>query len=562
MRSFTASLSTTLFVAVAVTAGALLDVLSAPVAAPSLPEPEAAEAVSGAWYCAVGDTEGENELTLLGAVAPARTTSTRLSVHSFSEGGVIRGGEAEVLPGAVRAVPILSGQREVGVVARWRPTPAAVARIWRRTVVGEPSGLLAGACESQPSSEWYLPGISTAGGASARLVVANPFPTDAAISVTLLTEDGPLQPELLKNVAVRARGVRVIELNDHAPERPDLGAVVTVRAGRVVAEAWQALDSAIGGVDGLALARLARSAAETWTVPWIPGGDLETWIWVANANEDPATLAFTVHTSAGGSPLEGIDELLVPAGGVRRVELRGLLPEGAHEGAVTVAATNGVPVVVSGAVRVTGVSAQGRDETDADGGEAAADEQEAAADDAALFPAEATGFAVELGHPGPDGFWALVGVGTDERSETLHLANPTSELARVSIRVAVETASLTPDELQDIRVPAGAAVSVDVAAILPDLGPHAVFVETQGAGVVAGLRSAATAAPLDLVTNIGVPGATWAPRTPPARVEFSPGLARRLGTSSGPALLPDEVLAPTTEPEFEPSPSPTPVPSE
>lgn len=557
MRPVTASLTTTLVVAVALTAGVVLDLVADPVIPPPAPHREATEAASGAWYCAVGDTEEANELTLLGAVAPARTTSTSLRVHSFSGGGVIRGGEVEVLPGAVRTVPILSGQDEVGVVARWRPTPAAVGRIWRRVVVGEPSGLVAGPCESQPSSLWYLPGVSTAGGASASLVVANPFPTDAAITVTLLTADGPLEPELLKNVAVRARGLRVIELNDHAPERADLGAVVAVRAGRVVAEAWQSLDAAVGGVEGVALAGLAPSPAETWTVPWVPGGGIDTWIWVANPDERPATVAFTVHTSAGGSPLEGTDELLVPPGSVRRVDLRGLLPDGAREGAVTVAATNDVSVVVSGAVRVV----SGVEEPDDE--ETAADEDEEEAPDATgdPFPADATGFSLQLGSRSPDTFWILVGVGTQGRSETLDLVNPTAEPATVSVRVSVETASLTPDELQEIRVPAGTAVSVDVAAVLPGLGPHAVFVESAGAGVIAGLRGAATQTPLELVTNSGVPGAAWAPREPTANVEFSPGLSRRVGTSSGPALAPVEVPLPT-ELDFEPSPSPTGSPGE
>lgn len=553
MRAATASVSMTLAVVLAVAAGAALDVVAGPAPAPTPLPLEATEVTAGAWYCAVGVTEEGNELTLLGAVPPGGSTSTSLGTDSFREGGVIRGGEVEVLPGAVRTVPVLAGQGEVGVVARWLRTPAAVARIWRRAVVGEPSGLVAGPCEPQPSSEWYLPGVTTAGGASAKLVLANPFPTDAAVGVTLLTPDGPLQPELLKNVAVSARDLRVIELNDHAPERADLGVVVSVRAGRVVAEAWQALDPAVGGVEGLSLARLSPAAAETWTVPWIPGGRADTWLWIANPDERPATLAFTAHTAAGGSPLEGTDELLVPAGGVRRVDLRGLLPGRAGEGAVTVAATNGVPVVVSGAVRVPRRTApQEADERDQD----EAGPPEEVADP---FAADATGFALQLGHPGTDSFWVLVGVGTVERSETLHLVNPTSEPATVSVRVAVETASFEPDELQGIEVPAGAARSVDVAAILPDLGPHAVFVQTEGAQVIAGLSGAATAAPLELVVPAGVPGATWAPRAPAARVEYAPGLTRRIGTSSGPALRPEEVPTPPAEPEF-PSPDPTPSP--
>ncbi|MGH3440871.1 MAG: DUF5719 family protein [Nitriliruptorales bacterium] len=590
MRPFTASLTLSLAVVVAVGAGAAADVALGPVEPPPTPHVEAAEAVSGAWYCAVGETLGRDELSVLGAVAPGRATSANLRIHSFGSGGVIRSGEVEVLPAAVRSVPVRAGQDDIGVVAQWWGTPAAVFRVWRRTVVGEPSGLVVGPCQSQPNSSWYLPGISTDGGAHASIVLANPFPTDAAVSVTLLTPEGPLEPELLKNVAVQGRGIRVIELNDHAPERSDIGAVVTVRAGRVVAEAWQALDAAIGGVEGLTLARLAPAAAETWTVPWIPGRDLDTWVWVANPDDRPASLAFTVHTATGGSPLQGTDEVLVPAGGVRRMSLRGLLPDGAGEGAVTVTATNGVPVVVSGAVRVSG-GGQVPPEQEEDGeappgqeedgeappgqeedGEAPPEQEEdgeappgngdGAGAAEPFFSADGTGFAIQLAQPSHDAFWVLAGIGTRGRSEVLRLVNPTSQPATVTVRVAVETATLAPEELQGIRVPAGSARSVDIAAVLPELASHALFVEANGAGVVAGLRSAAIEAPLELVTNTGVPGATWAPRAPAAHVEFSPGLARRVGTSSGPALSPPETPPPATELDFEPSPDPAASPTE
>lgn len=519
MRPGVSTLLAGFLVALAVTAGSVLDVVAPPPGERGAPVAIGRELDSGAWYCAAGATAGGDTMAIVAALPPTSPTSAAVRTDTLEDGTQVRGGEIEVLPGRVAAQAVAEGNEAVGVAGRWWVAPAAVGRTWERRTTGEPSGRVEGPCEPEPSEAWYLPGVTTVGGAQARVAVANPFETDAAITLDLVTPEGLETPELLKNVAVPARSVRTIELNRFAPERADLGVVVRVRAGRVVAEAWQSLDPGLGGVQGVTLAKLAPELATTWTVPWFAGQGAESWLWVVNPSERPASVGLTVHTGAGGTPPEGLEELTVPPGAVRRVDLRGTLAEGVPGGGVTVTSGNGVPVAVSGATRVA---------------------------------SQRTGFVVQLGQPEADPLWVIPGGTTTGRRTTLHLVNPTAATATVDVVVSTPTGVRRPEELRGVVVAPGTAVDLDLTGPLGDSAAHAVSVLAVGSGVVAGIESSAVEGRLDLVAFAGVPGRAWAPSTPVRPVRFAPGMGQRLGTLLGPATTP----SPTPPPTPLPTPSP------
>ncbi|MDQ3932314.1 MAG: DUF5719 family protein [Actinomycetota bacterium] len=487
--------------------GVVLDLL-APKASSSPPHISPIVLVeSGAWYCAVGDTAKGNTLTIVGAVHPSATESAALEIDTYASGDRRRGGEVEVAPGSVHVQPVAGTVGEVGATAQWWRVPTTVTRLWTRGASGEPSGLVAGPCESEPASTWYLPGVTTVGGAQARIVVSNPFDTDAAFSVTLLTSDGKETPELLKNVGVTSHSVRVVDLNAHAPERADLGAVVAVRAGRVVAEAWQSLNPAIGGIEGVSLAKLTTRPAPSWTVPWFPGGE-DAWVWAANVGDRPATLDLTVHTPGGGVPPEGLEEVIISPGTIRRLDLRGVLPAGLRNGAVTVASAEGGAIVVSGATQIRSARP------------------------------ERTGMSIQLGAVAPDSSWLLTSAASRGRGESLHLVNPTSDAAIVDVRVVAPNVDLQPGPLQGVAVPAGAIVDLDLVAAVGDIGPHAVFVTARSGQVVPGIHGSSREGRLGLVAQPGVPSSYWSREQTLPPVEFAPGLPQRLGTRLGPSTSP------------------------
>jgi hypothetical protein len=476
----------------------------------------------GAWHCAVGATEPGATLHVAASTPVEGEGRVRLDRYGSSADG----GLTLLVPAggvAVHTVPEDAGP--VGVVSVWRDAPAVVARTWERDVRGETPGIVHGPCQPAPSRTWYLPGVTTVGGATAHLEVANPFDTDAAISVTLLTPNGEERPELLRNIGVPARTVMTIDLNDHAPERTDLGAVVDVRAGRVVVEGWLSVDAGVGGVGGMTLVQLATAPSDSWVVPGFSVAARDTWVWVANPDERPAALALTVHTPTGAGAAGLAGEVTVNPFSVRRIALAEILPEDVHEGALTITSENEVPIVVSTGTQVAAEPAEQAEE-----GEEGEEIEEAAG-------VERTGFAVMLGIPGPDPAWAVPGLALPGREGRLHVVNPTDEEARVTVRLLTQDGPVAVRALRDVTVQPGATWVVDLEEIAADVELHTLMVEASVGSVVVSADSAAREGRLNPVLHAGVPSAIWTAR-PAAQVARDPGLVRRIGTSHGPATRP------------------------
>ncbi|HEX9890278.1 MAG TPA: DUF5719 family protein [Nitriliruptorales bacterium] len=480
---------------------------------------------AGTWFCAVGDTGPDNSLRVVAGVPAGVTRTPEVRVDTFQEGAARLGPEVEVFPGSGLRQPIESGLQDVGIAMRWWRAPAALHRIWTVGTPGAPNGIVEGPCEPTPSRVWMIPGVSTAGGAEARLVLANPFETDATMTIVLTTPEGLREPQLLGNVVVPRGSVREVLLNEHAPEQPDLGAIVRVRTGRIIAEGYQTVDAAIGGIEGVTLVKAAPAASEIWTVPWFEDGGpdagpagTQSWLWVTNPTDRPASLTLTLHTTGGGVVPE-IEELTVEPGVVRRIDLRGIVPEGLPDRAgATVRSENGVPIVVSSATQIGGPDAQ------------------------------RTGLGIQLGATAPDGLWIFGGAAGPSRADFLHLANPSSEPALVDVRIWTDLGAVVPPELQAVPVPAGSVVALDLGVhVPPEGGQHTTLVVAREGSVVAGRQAFDHLGTLQLVVTVGVPGRTWAGGRTVLPVEFAPGLTQRIGTVLGPDV-PDTVL-PTTQPE-------------
>lgn len=566
---------TALFAAVLLVIGAGVgaDRLLGDVAAETPDTAIAGPSVAGASYCAVGDTVQGNNLALITAAPSVDTRPAETRTDQFAEGTVTRGPEVEVFPSTATTALVPGGAEATASVARWWRNPAVVTRAWEVNAAGIPGGLVEGPCPSAPSSRWVIAGMTTAGGANAYVSLANPFETDATLSISLLTPDGPVQPILLENVVVPRHSVRRVHVNEHRPEELDVGLVVETRAGRVVAEGYQVVDAAVGGVEGVSLVPATAAPAETWTAPWfqddtpprapVPaapapdpaatepadevteppsepepavsfdGDGARSWIWVANPDDRPAAVTVTLHTVDGGVTPDGLEELTVPPGSTTRIDLAGLLPEGPRRGAWTVRSENGVPIVASSATRI-----------------AAGDE-------------DRTGIAVSLAASAPDPVWVLSGRAGAGRSAFVHLANPTSEPAAVSIALWGGLGLVAAPELETIMVPPGAVTAVDLGVHLPEDATEATaFVSVADGRVVAGWQGQAGDGRLDLTAALGVPSARWVGGRQVNPITFEPGLARRIGTRSGPAvepgLLPDETQDPLPD-EVGPTPLDDPV---
>lgn len=261
-----------LLAVVAIVVGCLVVVdLERPSSATDQPSPVAAgPAVGGAWYCAAGAAGEGHELSVLTAAPPGPDRPSDTEIRAL-HGTSTRVATQPVFPGSARLARVDIDQVQgdaVGAAVRWWDQPIATTRIWRIDGGESSSGIVSGPCPSAPSPTWYVPGLSTAGGGTARLYLANPFATDASVSISFMTPTGREAPILLENVSVASSSVEVIELNEFVPRQADIGVAVETRSGRVVVEGVQQLDAAIGGVDAVALVRAAPRLAETWTIPW------------------------------------------------------------------------------------------------------------------------------------------------------------------------------------------------------------------------------------------------------------------------------------------------------
>jgi hypothetical protein len=471
-----------------------------PTAAPASVEP-----TSGAWVCAVGDTmaAASAAVTVAHPGAPG-SPPAQLDVAAFQDGTATSEGLLPLFAGSVASV---ASDTPDGLAITWRDAPVAVTREWAVTAEDDdaalPAGSVAGPCSVAVSPRWIVPGLGTVGGQEARLSLANPFTTDATVAITFLTPNGSEAPLALRNLTVPARDTVEVSVNDHLPEQPDLSAIIDVSTGRVAVEGLQIARAAIGAVDGISLLAAAPEAAETWTVPWISDEDgIASWLWVSNPGDRTAPVELSLHTATGGELPVGLTEVSVPPGTVRRVDLRGTLPDGVVSAAIT-ARSDGAPVVVSAATEVATGEAPG-----------------------------GTGLTVTLGAPATDGTWVVSGRTVTDRQEALHLANPGSEATTVDVAVFSGSSLAEPAELQGLTLPAGAAVTIDLDEVVTS-GAWTAFVSASDGGVVAGRVGQAVDGPLRLVATLGVPAAAWSPVSEPLAGLVDGTLVVRLGTSLG-----------------------------
>ena len=407
-----------------------------------------------------------------------------------------------VFPGGDVRFSALEADDLAATSVRWRDAAVAVSREWRvEDVPSLPAATVAGGCASSGAGTHLVPGLSTTGGDEARLRLANPHRSPASAAVRFATPGDPEAPLVLQNLSIPPGAVREVVVNDVLPERDDLAAVVEVTSGRIAVEGVQVSRAAIGGVDGMSLLAATSSPGEDWTVTWLADGETTSgWLWVLNTGDRTAAVELSLHTEGGGEVPLGLSEVSVPAGELRRVDMTGTFPDAVDEVAVT-ARSNGVPIVVSGAV------AQAAEES------------------------ERTGITVQLGARS-DPRWVVSGVGAEGRDEQLRIVNPQGEPAVLDVAFLDGVRIRTPDELREVELAPGSTTTIDLASYVSAAAPWTAFVTARQGAVVVGRLGADTGdGPLHLVSSPGVPSSSWLTTGSGLLPVQRPGLVAQLGTS-------------------------------
>ena len=109
-----------------------------------------------------------------------------------------------------------------------------------------PSGSAVSPCSNSTSSTWYFADGYTVEGSKEQLVVTNPFPSDAIISISESTSTESRQPAILQSLQVRANSVLVISQDLLAKREFVLAITVESTRGRVVVGRAQEYVTSVG----------------------------------------------------------------------------------------------------------------------------------------------------------------------------------------------------------------------------------------------------------------------------------------------------------------------------
>ena len=108
------------------------------------------------------------------------------------------------------------------------------------------SGSAVSPCSNSTSSTWYFADGYTVEGSKEQLVITNPFPSDAIVSIREATSSESRQPAILQSLLVRADSVLVISQDLLAKRELVLAITVTSTRGRVVVGRAQEYLASVG----------------------------------------------------------------------------------------------------------------------------------------------------------------------------------------------------------------------------------------------------------------------------------------------------------------------------
>ena len=317
-------------------------------------------------------------------------------------------------PGSLEVVDVELGE-EGWVFVGWADRAVAAWQEWRTEgAPGQPRGVAASTCLPTDPPVQTILGMRTDGGFEARLRLANPFEVDATFAVTLLTDDGVVEPIALRNVSVPAGERVTVRLNDHVPEQSDVAAVVTIGAGRLAVEGLQRAVAAVGGIEGIAVLPPVTAPSVTWTFPWLPvGPDVDGAVWVLNPEPRPVVVELTLHTPQGATvPLE--ESVEIPGGTVVRLDTVDLVTDGSRTSGLTLRSETTGVLASAGGVFLSGDPSR-------------------------------TGLVAFAGAPVPDAEWSVAGAVLEGRDTVLHVVNLDEVTASLRVVLTTSRREAAPD---------------------------------------------------------------------------------------------------------------------
>lgn len=157
-------------------------------------------------------------------------------------------------------------------------------------IVVAAQGSDAGPCATSAADTWWFASGTTTAEVGYQLYLLNPFPDDAVVDISFVTDAGSRNP--FKAKLIPAQGLTVLQVAPEVPVNAQMTAEVTVLTGRVIAERIQLFENAVGP-SGLSMTLGSNRLAEQWFFPAgrsVPGAG-ESYV-VYNPGEVPAEVEF------------------------------------------------------------------------------------------------------------------------------------------------------------------------------------------------------------------------------------------------------------------------------
>jgi Family of unknown function (DUF5719) len=231
-----------------------------------MPAAAPASALSSTWFC--GGASGspaklaDGTLVVANATAQARhgtvtfIPSTGASITEPVDVGPF--GRSQVVESGAGPAPF------VGAIVDMDGGGVAVEQV----VKGQ-QGLDTAPCATTGSDHSYFADGTTQENASLLLSLLNPYPDDAIVDLTFVTEQGAEAPADFQGIVVPAHSIMGVDVGTHLRRRARVATTVSARAGRVVAWKTQVINPTPAAPAGAAGA--AGQAAPPAGVPRVPG---------------------------------------------------------------------------------------------------------------------------------------------------------------------------------------------------------------------------------------------------------------------------------------------------
>ncbi len=422
-------------------AGAVEDRFRAmPVAAPR-------GALTATWYCAGGtgvEGGGADHTVVIANAGTGTATGTLTAVPSRGEAVE----EAVRVPAHGRVEVRLAEVVSAPYVAALVETSGGTVAVEHR--VAGPTGVDTAACATSASDRWYFASGSTTRDADEVLVFFNPFPDDAVVDASFVTEEGRRTPDLFRGLPVPGRSVVAVPVTREVTVARQISTTVAVRSGRVIVDRIQSFDGRGAATTeaeaaaepfrpkGLTVALGVPRPATTWVFPVSMKADgVHERLVVYNPSDDQAEVdvAVTLEEPRRNGEVDPFELSIAPLSFAEiDLDAEARVPPGITHSTV-VSSTNGVAVVADRLV-------------------------------ATLAPFPSTGTSVSSGSPLAATGWVFADGATVPGQSGVRLAvsNPTGSAVRVRVRAFGEGAVAVVRELGGVTLAAGAHLQVEVGA--------------------------------------------------------------------------------------------------